>query len=45
MSQGMISEYYDVVKEALRIDLDREPTHAEIMEVVMNIVNRHLGRK
>lgn len=40
----MISEYYDVVRDALRIDLEREPSHSEIMEVVMSIVNRHLGR-
>lgn len=45
MSNGMIAEYYDSVRDALRIELSREPGHQEIMEVVMNIINKHLGRE
>ena len=38
----MINEYYDVVKDALRVDLKREPTHEEVMEIVNKIIKRHL---
>jgi hypothetical protein len=38
----MISEYYDTVRDALTIELSREPTHSEIMEIVLNIINRHV---
>lgn len=36
-NQGILNEYYDVFKDALRIDLGREPTHEEIMEHVKKI--------
>ena len=42
MNQGMISEYYDIVQSALRVDLNREPTHDEIMKVVIDIINYHV---
>ena len=38
--QGLIHEYYDVVRDALRIDLKREPTENEIMEIVNKLINK-----
>jgi hypothetical protein len=45
MNQGMISEYFDIVREALKIELDREPSHQEIMEIVYSIISNHIKRE
>lgn len=39
-NRGIINEYYDTVKDALRIELKREPTEEEIMEVVNKFIKR-----
>lgn len=40
LNQGLIDEYYDTVQAALRIDLRREPSHEEIMEIVNKLLDK-----
>jgi hypothetical protein len=37
----MDNEYYDIIKDALRVELKREPTHEEILEILNNIKRKH----
>lgn len=37
-NQGLINEYYDTVRDALRVELKREPTEHEIMEIVNRLI-------
>lgn len=39
--KGLINEYYEVVKEALRVELKREPSHEEIMEIVNKLIAKY----
>lgn len=41
MFEGIITEYYDEVRDALRVELKREPTHSEVMEKVVKIIDKH----
>lgn len=40
VNKGLVEEYYDTVKQALKVDLKREPTHEEIMEIVNKLVKK-----
>lgn len=40
LNKGIIDEYYETVQSALRIDLKREPTEEEIMEVVNKLIKK-----
>ena len=37
-NQGILHEYYEEYRQALRIELNREPTHEEIMYHVNQIL-------
>lgn len=41
--QGLINEYYETIKDALRVSLKREPTHEEVMEVVNKLIEKYKG--
>jgi hypothetical protein len=43
INPGMISEYYDTVYAALSHELRREPSHTEVMEIVLRIIEHHLS--
>jgi len=43
-NQGILNEYYDVFKQALRQELGREPTHEEIMYHVNIIKDKCYGK-
>jgi hypothetical protein len=39
--KGLINEYYDTARDALRIELRREPTHEEVMEIVNKLILKY----
>jgi hypothetical protein len=41
MNQGWINEYYDVIESALRVELNRQPTEEEILEILENIKRKY----
>lgn len=44
MNQGLIDEYYSIFKDALKVELGREPTHEEIMYHVNLILGKYYER-